>query len=131
MYLHRVPNHLETEDKFILNLSMRQGVILFVSFCMAYAVFNDIFMVIPQAGPALVLGLAGALPVFLAGVALALVRIHSRGLGEWVLVVLLYTFQPKIYTWHFNKPDAFELSDRQHAVELQQKGIEQKEETEW
>ncbi len=131
MYLHRVPNHLETEDKFILNLSMRQCVIVFVSLCMAYMVFNDIFTVIPHAGLALALALTGALLVFLAGVALALVRIHNRGLDEWALVLLLYAVQPKIYTWHFNKPDAFELSDRRHAVALEQKAIEQEEETEW
>src|SRR5215469_5355037 len=95
MYTHPVPNHLETEDKFILNLTIRQCVILFVALCMAYLVFNDIFNAIPSPGFALGLGLAGALLVFLAGVALALIRVHRRGLDEWLFVLLLYATQPK------------------------------------
>lgn len=131
MYTHRVPNHLETEDKFILNLSMRQCVILFVALCMAYALFNDIFNAIPDAGLGLGLGLAGALLVFLAGVALALIRVHRRGLDEWVFILFMYAVAPKTYTWHFNKPDAFELSDLSASAHVERKRNEKEEENEW
>jgi|SRR5579883_97370 hypothetical protein len=131
MYTHRVPNHLETEDKFILNLSMRQCVILFVALCMAYMLFNDIFSAIPDAGLALGLGLSGALLVFLAGVALALIRVHRRGLDEWVFVLFMYAVAPKTYIWHFNKPDAFELSDLSASANVERKKDEKEEENEW
>jgi uncharacterized membrane protein len=130
-YTHWVPNHLETEDKFILNLTMRQCVILFVALCMAYMVFNDIFNAIPDPGLALVLGLAGAFLIFLAGGALALIRVHKRGLDEWVFVLLMYAVAPKIYTWHFNKPDAFEMSDLSASVKAERKRDEKEEENEW
>lgn len=130
-YTHWVPNHLETEDKFILNLSMRQCVILFVALCMAYVLFNDIFNAIPAAGLALGLGLVGALLVFLAGVALALIRIHRRGLDEWVFVLFMYAVAPKIYIWHFNQPDAFERSDLSASTHVERNSNEKEEENEW
>lgn len=131
MYMHRVPNHLETEDKFILNLSMRQCVILFVALCMGYMLFNDLFNAIPDAGLGLGLGLAAACLLFLAGVALALIRVHRRGLDEWVFILVLYAIAPKTYSWHFNKPDAFELSDLQHSTHVARKNDEKEEENEW
>lgn len=131
MYIHRIPNHLETEDKFILNLSMRQCVILFVALCMSYALFNDLFNAIPDAGSGLVLALAGALLVFLAGVALALLRIHSRGVDEWALVLFMYSTQPKRYLWHFKELDTYELLDLYHLVKGMPKTSEKEEEDEW
>jgi hypothetical protein len=131
MYTHRIPNHLETEDKFILNLNMRQCVILFIALCMAYMIFSNIFNAIPDPGLALGLGLAGALLMFLAGVALALIRIHHRGSDEWVFVLFLYAIQPKVYLWHFNKPDAFELFDLQDTTTMKQRTVGQEEENEW
>jgi uncharacterized membrane protein YhaH (DUF805 family) len=131
MYTHRIPNHLETEDKFILNLSMRQCVILFVALCMAYVVFEDIFNAIPDAGLALGLALPTALLVFLAGVGLALIRIHQRGLDEWAFVLFLYAVVPKIYTWHFNRPDAFELSDLSASAHVEPKSDKKEEDNEW
>ncbi len=130
-YSHRVPNHLETEDKFVLNLSMRQCVILFVALCMAYMLFNDIFNAIPDPGLALGLGLAGVVCVGLLGLALAFIRVHQRGLDEWVFVLFMYAVQPKTYTWHFNTPDAFERSDLHAAVISGHKTSEKEEENEW
>lgn len=131
MYTHQVPNHLETEDKFVLNLSMRQCVILFVALCMAYLMFNDIFNAVTQPGLALGLALLGAFLTFLVGVALALVRVHKRGLDEWMIVLFMYTVQPKVYTWHFNKPDAFELSDLQPVATSEHATKKKEEENEW
>lgn len=130
-YTHWVPNHLETEDKFILTFSMRQCVILFLALCMAYMVFNDLFNAIPDPGLALIFGLAAALLVFLAGVALALIRVHKRGLDEWVFVLFMYAIAPKIYTWHFNKPDTFELSDLFASAHAGRKRNEKERENEW
>src|ERR1700740_3354964 len=107
-YMHRVPNHLETEDKFVLFLSIRQCVILFVTLCMAYMLFNDVFNAIPQTGLALGLGLAAALLVFLAGLALAPIPVHHRGVVKWLFVLFMYAIQPKTYLWRFNTPDDFE-----------------------
>src|SRR5690242_15804471 len=131
MYTHRVPNHLETEDKFVLNLSMRQCVILFVALCIAYMVFNDLFHAIPDPGLALGLGLAVTLLVFLAGVALALIHVHKRGLDEWVFILFMYAITPKIYLWRFNKPDAFELSDLYHSAKIKRSPNKKEEEFEW
>jgi hypothetical protein len=110
---------------------MRQCVILFVALCMAYMVFNDIFNAIPDPGLALGLGLAGSLLIGLSGVALALIRVHKRGLDEWAFVLLMYAVSPKIYTWRFNKPDAFELSDLSASVKIERKRNEKEEDNEW
>jgi uncharacterized membrane protein len=78
---------------------------------------------------ALGLGLTGALLVFLAGVALALIRVHSRGLDEWVIVLLVYFTQPNIYLWHFNRPDAFERLDLSQVED--KRTNEKEEDQEW
>jgi hypothetical protein len=131
MYLHRVPNHLEIEDKFILSLSMRQCAILFVALCLGYLLFADIFNAVPDAGLGLALGLAAALLVCLAGVALALIRIHKRGLDEWVFVLCIYALTSKIYTWHFNQPDTFERSDWSPAAQREWSTKQKEEINEW
>lgn len=131
MYLHRIPNHLETEDKFIFTLSMRQTAIIFVALCMGYILFNDLFNAIPEPELALGLGLTAAFLVFLAGVALAIIRVHKRGLDEWVFILFLYAVAPKVYTWHFNKPEAFELSDLSASAHIEGRRDKKEEENEW
>lgn len=131
MYVHKIPNHLEVEDKFILFLSIRQCVIVFVAACIAYEVFNGVFQAIPAAGLALVIALVAALLIFVAGLALAIIRIHSRGLDEWLFVLLMYAVQPKQYTWHYNQPDAFERSGDRDTSSSIRKTIQKAEDGEW
>jgi hypothetical protein len=98
---------------------------------MAYVLFNDIFNAISNAGLALGLGLTGAFLVLLAGMVIALIRVHSRGIDEWVFVLFMYSIQPKRYLWHFNKLDDFELLELYKLVKGVQKIAEKEEETEW
>lgn len=131
MYTHHIPNHLETEDTFILNLSMRQCVMLFVSFCLAYMLFRDLFNIIADPALGLGLGLVGACLVFLAGMALALIRVHRRGLDEWTMVLFLYAIAPKRYIWQWNVQDTFERADVSDTVKQDEKSEAKAEENEW
>lgn len=109
--MHKVPLFLELEDKFLLGLTMRQCLLLFVGAGVSYMVFFNIFGMIADPTTALVVGLAVALLCFSGVLAIAFLQLGGRGLEEWGLVLLVYLSQPKMYTWHFNAPDAFERLD--------------------
>src|SRR5947209_534982 len=112
MYSHKIPNHLEVEDVFILGLSIRQCVIIGVGAAMAYALFTDVFAAIADPVLGLVVGLVAALVLFGCLLAVALIKLAGRGLDEWLLVLLIYQLRPRIYLWRFNHPDAFEQLDQ-------------------
>ncbi len=108
-----VPLHLETEDHFLFGLTVRQCLLLFVGAGLSYSLFLQVFDRIPNPMAALIIGLSLALLFFLGMVALAFAHVSGRGLEEWGLVILLYLSQPKVFIWHFNTPDAFDLLDLQ------------------
>lgn len=113
MYQHKIPLHLETEDKFIFGLTMRQCVIFGVSACMGYASFSDLFHLIPTVLPALILGLVSAALLLVCGAVVALVNVYGRGLDEWAIVLLMYVSQPRTYLWHFHASDMGQLLGRE------------------
>lgn len=111
MYQHKVPLHLETEDKFIFGLTMRQCVIFGISACMAYASFSDLFSLIPNVLTALILGLVSAASLLVCGTTIALVSVYGRGLDEWAVILLMYLAQPRMYLWRFHYPEVTQLPD--------------------
>lgn len=107
--MHPIPNHLETEDQFVFGLTMRQCLLLFVGAGLSDVLFVNTFALFPAPTTVnLVVCLAMAALCFLGIVALAFLRRGGRELEEWGLVLLVYLAHPKVYTWHFNAPDAFE-----------------------
>jgi hypothetical protein len=108
MYAHKIPIHLETEDKFLWHLTLRQCVVLTVGCTIAYTSFINMLATIPNPTFGLFAGTLVALLVMICAVALAFVNIFGRGLDEWGLVLLLYAAQPRLYLWRFARPDAFE-----------------------
>ncbi len=110
MYVHKVPAHLETEDKFIFFLTLRQCIVLGVGSTVAYSSFFQVFTAVSTAalGVGLGAGLLVALPLIVGAVAVAFVKVYGRGVEEWAMVLLLYLIQPRIYLWRFASPDAFE-----------------------
>lgn len=112
MYMHDVPNCLEVEDSFVLGLTIRQCVIVGTGTAIAYAIFTDLFQLIPDPGVGLIVGLIAAFLLFGVTLTLALVKVSERGLDEWGLVLLTYYLRPKVYLWRFNTPDAFDLLDQ-------------------
>ena len=108
MYVHKVPIHLETEDKFLYSLTLRQCAVLGIGATMAYTSFFSVFTQFPDAGLGFVLGLVVALCLLLCAVALAFATIFGRGLDTWAMVLLVYIAQPRTYVWCFASPDIFE-----------------------
>lgn len=133
MYNHKIPNHLEVEDVFILGLSIRQCVIIGVGAAMAYALFIDVFDAIAVTDPVLglVMGLVAALVLFGCLLAAALTRLAGRGLDEWLLVFLIYQLRPRIYLWRFNHPDTFEQLDQANLASAEGAAMHEKEAEEW
>ncbi len=130
MYSHKIPNHLEVEDMFILGLTIRQCVLIGVGAAMAYALFTDVFAAIADPVLGLVASLAAAFVLFGCLLAIALVKLAGRGLDEWLLVLLIYWLRPRIYLWRFNYPDAFEMLDQASLASIESARHE-KEEEEW
>lgn len=110
MYAHRIPAHLETEDKFLFFLTLRQCIMLGIGSTIAYTSFFQVFTAVPSTalGLGFVAGLAVALLLVVCTVGLAFVKVYGRGAEEWAIVFLLYLAQPRVYLWRFAQPDAFE-----------------------
>lgn len=130
MYTHKIPNHLEVEDVFILGLTIRQCVLIGVGAAMAYALFTDVFAAFADPVLGLVVGLVAAFLLFGCLLAVALVKLAGRGLDEWLLVLLIYWLRPRTYLWRFNRLDAFEVLDQTH-VALAEQAHHEKEAEEW
>jgi hypothetical protein len=93
-YQHRIPLHLEQEDKFILNLTARQSLVIGSGCALgAGAISNFDFSTLHGF-------LFGSL-VFVLIVALSCVvaftRYHHRDLDQWALIVLVYLSKPHVY----------------------------------
>lgn len=130
MYSHKIPNHLEVEDVFVLGLSIRQCVIIGVGAAMAYALFTDVFAAIPDPVLGLVVGLVAASVLFGCLLSVALIKLAGRSLDEWLLVFLIYLLRPQISLWRFNYSDAFEQLDQAH-LESAEGANHEKEAEEW
>lgn len=130
MYSHKIPNHLEVEDVFILGLSIRQCVIIGIGAAMGYALFTDLFAAIADPVVGLIVGLVAAFLLFSCLLAVALIKLAGRGLDEWLLVLLIYQLRPRISLWRFNSPDAFEQLDQTHLASAEE-ATHNKEADEW
>lgn len=105
--VYDVPNHLDVEDTFVLGLTMRQCLLLFIGAGMAYLLFLNLLAAIPDPRLA-VFGSAALASLFFLGMLLvALLRVGKRPLEEWGLVTLLYVSRPRVYLWRYASPDAF------------------------
>lgn len=95
MRQHRIPLHLEQEEKFFFGLTPRQLLILAIGSTLTYAVIpNDL-------SPASwAIGLTVATLLALSTLAIAFVRVKNRDLEQWLLIVLIYLAQPKCFLWH-------------------------------
>lgn len=123
MYVHKIPIHLETEDKFVYSLTLRQCVVLGIGATLAYTGFFSVFTSLPNPGLGFTLGLLTAFSLLICGVALAFVKVFGRGLGEWATVLLVYLMQPHIYLWRFATPDVFEQFHQR--IHMRRRGIRQ------
>jgi hypothetical protein len=103
-----VPNHLEVEDTFLIGLTMRQWLLLFIGAVTSYLLFLNLLAALPDPRLATFGGAAVALLFFTGILLLALVRIGGRWMEEWGLVCLLYLARPRVFLWRFQPLDGSE-----------------------
>ena len=93
-YQHRIPLHLEQEDKFILNLSARQSLVIGSGCALGAGAISDFNF-------STVHGFVFGTLVFVLVVALSCVvaftRYHHRNLEQWVLIIIIYLSKPRYY----------------------------------
>ncbi len=119
--MHKVPVHLDTQDKFLWSLTFRQVLILFAGGGFAYFIGTADWST----------PLATLLCLLFGGVCLVLtllsafVKIHHRDLDQWVLVAFLHYSSPRIFCWTALEEvqDTHDTSSRKFAT--QEKGEEE------
>ncbi|WP_126632191.1 PrgI family mobile element protein [Dictyobacter alpinus] len=94
---HKVPIHLDQPDKFILNLTGRQTIILALGLALGYMAFNafDYSSTLILLVPAL---LCFALCLLLAAL-LAFIRVKHKDLEQWALITFMFYASPRRYLW--------------------------------
>jgi len=130
--MYPVPNHLEVEDTFLIGLTMRQWLLLFIGAVTSYLLLLNLLAAIPDPRLAVFGGAALALLFFTGILLLALVRIGGRWMEEWGLVCLLYLARPRVLLWRFPSLDRSERrAVRRRAREQTTDERQQPEESPW
>lgn len=96
---HRVPTHLNVEDKAILGLTLREVACLGLGALFGFAAYGQL-----TAAP-LPLRLLVGLLCLAAGMGLAFARPLGRGLEEWAFVLLHFAATPRHALWSPCPPD--------------------------
>ncbi len=110
---HRIPTHLDEEEKLLWNLSTRQILALGVGLTFAFMASNSLT---PITGP--VVSTMALLGIIALTMALALVKTKHRPLDQWLVVWLIYHLQPRYYVW---RPLPLETTDHEQQEEKKEK----------
>lgn len=108
MQQHKIPIHLEQEDKFLLGMTARQCLVIAVGGTLAYAALPSDFSSLSS----VIIGLIVSALLFLATLAVAFIRVQHRDLEQWMLIGLMYLSQPKCFLWHPVLDDAPEEDEK-------------------
>ena len=93
-YQHRIPLHLEQEDKFIFNLTGRQTLIVGSGCALgAGAISNFNFSTVHG----FLFGTIAFVLIVALSCIVAFTRFHHRDLDQWALIVLVYLSKPRHY----------------------------------
>ncbi len=103
---HRVPTHLNLEDKAVLGLTLRELACLGLAALVGFSLYGQL------ATAPLPLRLLAALACLAIGAGVAFVRPLGRGLEEWCFILLHYLATPRHALWHPRAPDPAEWSGR-------------------
>ena|SRR5579864_7821753 len=119
--MHKVPIHLDTQDKFLWNLTFRQVLILFVGGGITYLIVTTDWST-PLA--AFLYLLAGGISLVVT-LLVAFVQLAHRGLDQWLIVAVLFYSSPRVFCWSA-------LAEEQDIYEKREKrSITEKGEEEW
>lgn len=120
---HKIPIHLDQEDKFLVGLTVRQLLILVVGGTLAYLAMPTSSDFLSQ----LINWIATVL-IAIVTVLVAFVRIQHRDLDQWFLILLMYQLHPKIFIWS-SLQESGDETDRKVASdqEYAKAGIEEDE----
>ena len=95
---HKVPTHLNIEDKAFFGMTLRQVAIVAMGAALGYGFFKNI-----PSLPATV-RIGGGAAILLAAAVFALWRPLGRGLEEWVFILAHYWWTPRYTLWHPRQP---------------------------
>lgn len=110
---HKVPIHLDVEEKFIFGWTVRQCFILGMGAALGWGLFVQMSGVLPLTVLAQLFSLFCGVVVFVISAGMAFFRLAGRSLEQWALVVLLYVSAPKWYRWSFNTDHLEAEGDRE------------------
>jgi hypothetical protein len=103
---HRVPTHLNLEDKAVLGLTLRELACVGLGALVGFTAYGQLAMA------PLPLRLLAALACLAVGAGVAFIRPLGRGLEEWCFVLLHYLATPRHALWHPRALDPAEWSGR-------------------
>ena len=101
---HEIPTHLDTPDRILLGLTLRQMLVLAAGIATSFWLGN--FLGWP-------LGFAIAAPGGLITFSVSFIKPGGRGLEDWALAIARYMLTPRIYSWRPGEGSGgvFELAD--------------------
>jgi hypothetical protein len=119
--MHKVPIHLDMQDKFLWNLTFRQVLILFVGGGITYLIVTTDWSTPLAALLCLLAGVLGLVATLL----VAFVQLAHRSLDQWLIVAFLFYSSPRVFCWSA-------LEEEQDTYKKQEKrSIPEKGEEEW
>ena len=91
---HNIPTHLDEADKFILNLTARQTLILGIGLAFGYMFFNEFDY---TTLPGFLMGGSLFAGCVVLAVITAFLKIRHRDFEHWFLLYVLFHTQPRYY----------------------------------
>jgi len=116
---YMIPTHLNVEDKIItfngFGVTMRQSFLLLVGWSTAFNVWRQLDGLSAHGMVGLILRIAIAMIPGLLSLILSLTTLAGRTLEAWLMVVLRYYTQPRLYLWRSLASRETFQSGREHA----------------
>ena len=91
---HKVPIHLDQEDKFLVGMTARQALVIGIGITFGYMLSSDFDF---SQGWGFVLGAFLFVVCVALSLAVAFIRVNRRDLDQWVLVWIAYISHPHYY----------------------------------
>jgi hypothetical protein len=115
--IHKVPTHMSIPDKVVFGLTARQLLLLLIGCSLGYNLWLHLGALEALAFPGQVLRVALALMPAGVAAALALISVADRPLEVWLLVLVRYWQQPRVYLWRsLRLSERSQKGERDHAL---------------
>ena len=105
---HKVPIHLDQEDKFLLSMSARQTLVIGIGITFGYIIASDFDF---SQGWGFAIGVSLFVACVVLSLAVAFIRLKTRDLDQWFLVWIAYISRPRYYLHRPLEQDSDERDD--------------------